>query len=164
MANTILAEVINRIINDKIFNKFVYYKDVDDKDILSLDDVENPVEKLYNNNIWLHRRPKKILHEEDVNVFLTLEDMRSQNTSNKNIKTMNFKAGILVHEDCLLTANGSRDIVLLERLMFLIENDSFFKSLGECRVYKVNHLFGLGIEYSGFEVYFSIDGIREREI
>ncbi|MGL5650042.1 MAG: hypothetical protein ACRDDY_19605 [Clostridium sp.] len=164
MSNQIISEMIMRLMTDEVFYKFVYYKDTHDEDILSMPDLDDPVSELYNKQVWLHRRPKKILHEQDVNVFLTLEDMRNETAKNKDIKTMAFKIGILVHENCLTTANGSRDIAILERVQYLIENDAYFSGLGECRVNRVNHLFGLGIEYSGFDVIFKIDGIREKRV
>lgn len=164
MANQILSEMVMRLMTDEDFYKFVYYKEVSDRDILSMPSLDDPVSELYNKQVWLHRRPKKVLHEQDVNVFLTLEDMRNETAKTKEIKTMTFKVGILVHESCLTTANGSRDIALLDRVEYLIENDAYFNGLGECRVNRVNHLFGLGIEYSGFEVVFKIDGLIEKKV
>lgn len=160
MGNEILSEMISRLITNKDFYKFVYYKDISDKDILSMPDLDDPVTELYNKQVWLHRRPQKVLHEQDVNIFLTLEDLRNESAKNKKIKTMTFKIGILCHESCLTTANGSRDIALLDIVERIVEDDIYFASLGECRVNRVNHLFGLGLEYSGFEVICKVDGIK----
>ncbi|MGL5330165.1 MAG: hypothetical protein ACRDD7_12920 [Peptostreptococcaceae bacterium] len=160
LGNQIISDMIIRLMTNKDFYKFVYYKEVSDEDILSMPDLDDPITELYNKQVWLHRRPQKVLHEQDVNVFLTLEDFRNVKTKNKLLKTMDFKIGILVHDSCIQTVNGSRDIALLTCVENIIENDSYFKSLGECKVMRVNHLFGLGLEYSGFEIICRIDGIN----
>lgn len=161
MANNILSEMVTRLMLNEDFNKFVYYHSVSDKDILSQPDLDDPIDSLYNKQVWMYRRPQKVLHNEDVNIFLTLEDMRNDHAKNKKIKTMTFNIGILVHESCIMTANGSRDVALLEIVQDIIENDKYFKSLGECSIYRVNRLYGLNLEYAGFEIICKIDGIKE---
>lgn len=160
LGNQIISDMIIRLMTNKDFYKFVYYKEISDEDILSMPDLDDPITELYNKQVWLHRRPQKVLHEQDVNVFLTLEDFRNIKTKSKLLKSMDIKIGILVHDKSLQTANGSRDIALLTCVENIIENDSYFKSLGECKVMRVNHLFGLGLEYSGFEIICRIDGIN----
>ncbi len=162
MGNQIISEMIARLMTNEDFYKFVYYKEVSDRDILSMPDLDDPVSELYNKQVWLHRRPQKVLHEQDVHVFLCLDDFRNENAKNKKIKTMTIKIGILCHESCLDSANGDRSIALLDCVESILEEDKYFNSLGECRVVGVNHLFGLGLEYSGFEVKCKIDGIKVR--
>lgn len=162
LGNVIMSEVATRLMTNSDFNKLLYYKEVDEDgdDILSMPDLDNPVDQLYKKQVWLHRRPDKVLHNQDVNVFLTLEDFRNESAKNTNIKTMTFKVSILVHKECLLTPNGSRDIALLCCVSDIIEKDDYFKGLGKCSVYRVSHLFGLNVEYSGYEITCKIDGIR----
>ena len=138
LGNVIVSDVLTRLITNPDFYKLVYYKDVDEEgeDILSMPDLEDPVSTLYKKQVWLHRRPDKTLHNQDVNVFITLEDFRNESAKNQNIKTMTFKVAVLVHKECLLTPNGSRDIALLccisDTLLlllgFLVRRLSFFVS------------------------------------
>ena len=162
LGNVIVSDVLTRLITNPDFYKLVYYKDVDEEgeDILSMPDLEDPVSALYKKQVWLHRRPDKVLHNQDVNVFITLEDFRNESAKNPNIKTMTFKVAVLVHKECLSTPNGSRDIALLCCISDIVENDDYFKGLGRCSVYRVNHLFGLGMEYSGYEIICRVDGIQ----
>lgn len=166
LGNVIISEVLTRLITNPDFYKLVYYKDVDEEgeDILSMPDLDNPVGELYKKQVWLHKRPDKVLHNQDVNVFITLDDFRNESAKNPNIKTMTFKVAILVHKECLLTPNGSRDIALLCCVSDIVENDDYFRGLGRCSVYRVNHLLGLGMEYSGYEVTCRIDGIQAKGI
>ena len=164
LGNVIISEIVTRLMLNSDFNKLVYYKDVDEdgEDILSMPDLDDPVDELYKKQVWLHKRPDKVLHEQDVNVFVTLEDFRNESAKSSNIKTMTFKIAILVHKNCLLTPNGSRDIALLCCISDIIENDAYFKGLGDCKVYRVNHLFGINLEYSGYEIKCKVDGIKDR--
>lgn len=163
MGNNILSEMITRLMINEDFYKFVYYKDVKDKDILSQPELDDPVTELYNKQVWLYRRPQKILHNQDVNVFLTLDDMRNENAKSEKIKTMTINIGVIVHESCIMTANGSRDVALLEIITNIIEEDKYFKSLGKCTIYRVNRLYGLNLEYSGYEIICKIDGVKEKK-
>ena len=162
LGNVIISEIVTRLMLNSDFNKLVYYKDVDEdgEDILSMPDLDDPVDELYKKQVWLHKRPDKVLHEQDVNVFVTLEDFRNESAKSSNIKTMTFKIAILVHKNCLLTPNGSRDIALLCCASDIIEKDDYFKGLGRCSVHRVNHLFGLNTEYSGYEIICRVDGIK----
>ena len=162
LGNVIMSEISTRLMTNPDFYKLVYYKDVDEdgEDILSMPDLEDPVSMLYKKQVWLHRRPDKVLHNQDINVFITLDDFRNNSARNQNIKSMVFKIAVLVHKECLLTPNGSRDIALLSCVSDIVETDDYFKGLGKCSVYRVNHLFGLSMEYSGYEIICKIDGIQ----
>ena len=164
LGNVIVSEIATRLMTNSDFNKLVYYKDVDEdgEDILSMPDLEDPVGELYRKQVWLHRRPDKVLHNQDVNVFITLDDFRNEYAKNKDIKTMTFKVAVLVHKECLLTPNGSRDIALLCCISDIIEKDDYFKGLGDCRVYRVNHLIGLNLENSVYEIICKVDGINSK--
>ena len=164
LGNVIISEVLTRLMTNPDFYKLVYYKDVDEngEDILSMPDLEDPVGELYKKQVWLHRRPDKILYNQDVNIFVTLDDFRNESAKTPSIKTMTFKVAILVHKECLLTPNGSRDIALLCCVSDIVENDDYFRGLGRCSVYRVNHLLGLGMEYSGYEIVCRVDGIQAK--
>lgn len=162
MANQIMSEMLIRLMTNEEFYKLVYYKDAKDTDILSMPNLDDPITTLYKEQVWPRRRPQTVLHEQDVHVFLSLTDFRNENARSKNIKTMTFSVGLLVHENCIDTYNGNRDIALLECIQNIIENDKYFNSLGECGTFRVTPLYGIALEYSGFELICKIDGIKAR--
>ena len=164
LGNVIISEVANRLMTNSDFNKLVYYKDIDEdgEDILSMPDLEDPVTELYKKQVWVHRRPDKVLHEQDVNVFITLDDFRNDSAKDTSIKTMTFTVSVLVHKECLATPNGMRDIALLCCVSDIIEKDRYFKGLGRCNVYRINHLLELSTGYSGYEIICRVDGIQTK--
>ena len=163
LGNYLISEMAVRLMTDPIFNKFVYYKDVDEdgEDILSLPDLESPIEMLTskdNRQVHLHRRVPKILEHQDVNIFIHFDDQKNYNAKSNNIKTLFVKIGILVHKNCQGTPNGSREICIISAIERALDGKKFVKSLGTCSVDRIVPLYGLQVEYSGFEVICSIDG------
>ena len=61
LGNVIISEIVTRLMLNSDFNKLVYYKDVDEdgEDILSMPDLDDPVDELYKKQVWLHKRPDK---------------------------------------------------------------------------------------------------------
>lgn len=168
LGNYIITEMATKLMLEPEFYKFVYYTDLDEKgeSILTQPDLDSPIEALsqgdkQNRQVFLNRRPDKILHHQDVNIFIYLDDIKNYGAKTKRIKTVTVKISILIHEQCSTTANGSRDICIISAIEKILEGQSFIKGLGSCEVVRVNSLFGLPVEYSGYEVLCSIDGFPQ---
>lgn len=165
LPNYLITEIATKLMLNPIFYKFVYYKDINEQgeDILSLPNLDNPIEILsqedrQNKQVFLNRRPDKILHRQDVNIFIYFDDMRNYSAKSKKIKTITIRIGVLIHEQCLRTPNGSRDICLISAIENILEGETFVKGLGKCEVNRVSPLFGLPLEYTGYELICNIDG------
>ena len=78
LGNYLMSEITVKLLNNKEFTKFVYYKDVSNKDILGLPDLDNPAIML-KNQIFRSRRTPKILEKQDVCVFMYLDNLRNYN-------------------------------------------------------------------------------------
>ena len=160
LANYLISELTIRLLNSKEFTKFVYYKNVSDKDILSLPDLENPALML-KNQIFRNRRSPKILEEQDVNVFIKLDDMRNYTAKSNKIKTIWITVGFVVHQSCSNTLNGSREVAIISAIEKALDGIIFAKSLGRCEVDRVISLSGLPYEWNGYEVSLKLDGFTE---
>lgn len=169
LPNYLITEVATKLMLHPDFYKFVYYKDIseDGEDILKQPDLDSPIEMLSQGEkdkrqVFLNRRPDKILHEQDVNIFIYFDDMKKYTASSRRIKTVFIKIGILIHEQCLPTPNGSRDMCIISSIESILEGAKFVKGLGTCEIVRANQLFGLPVEYSGYELLCSIDGFPAR--
>ena len=160
LANYLMSEIIIRLLNNKEFTKFVYYKEISNKDILSLPDLENPT-ILLKGQIFKNRRPLKILNEQDVCVFIYLDDMRNYTARNNKIKTIWINIGFVVHESCSSTLNGSREVAIISAIEKALDNMEFAKAIGECRVDRVIPLAGIPYEWNGYQVSVKLDGFTE---
>ena len=160
LANYLMSEITIKLLNSKEFTKFVYYKGVSDKDILSLPDLESPMLML-KNQFFKGRRSPKILESQDVCVFMCLDDMRNYTARNNKIKTIWINIGFVVHESCSPTLNGSREVAIISAIEKALDNMEFAKAIGECRVDRVIPLAGIPYEWNGYQVSVKLDGFTE---
>ena len=160
LANYLMSEIIIRLLNNKEFTKFVYYKDISDKDILSLPDLDNPAIML-KDQIFRNRRTPKILESQDVCVFMYLDDVRNYTARNNRIKTIWIGIGFIVHQSCSNTLNGSREIAIASSIEKALGNTIFSKAIGTCEIDRIMRLSGLPFEWNGYEVLIKLDGFSE---
>lgn len=160
LANYLMSEITIKLLNSKEFTKFVYYKDVSDKDILNLPDLESPMLML-KNQFFKGRRLPKILESQDVCVFMCLDDMRNYTAKYSKIKTIWITIGVIVHEKCSNTLNGSREVAIISAIEKALDNTTFTKALGKCEFEKVIQFAGLPYEWNGYEVVLKLDGFSD---
>ena len=160
LANYLMSEITVKLLNNKEFTKFVYYKDISNKDILSLPDLDNPALML-KNQIFRGRRTPKILEKQDVCVFMCLDDIRNYTARSNKIKTIWIRIGFVVHQNCSNTLNGTREIAIISAIEKALSNMSFSKAIGVCEVDRVIPLSGLPFEWNGYEVSIKLDGFSE---
>lgn len=166
LGNYIITDLAVKLMTHPEFSKFVYYKDIDEngESILDLPNLESPIETLTNpdkRQVFLHRRPDKILHEQDVNVFIQFDDQKNFMAKSKRLKTVYVKIGLLLHEKCLYTPNGGRDVCILSAIEDALDGKRFVRGLGVCEIERINPLYGIPVEYNGFEVLCRIDGFAD---
>ena len=160
LANYLMSEIVIKLLNNKEFTKFVYYKDVSDKDILSLPDLKNPATML-KNQIFRNRRTPKILEEQDVCIFISLDDIRNYGAKSKKIKTIWVNVGFVVHQSCSSTINGSREVAIISAIEKALDGMMFSKAIGVCEVDRVVPLAGIPYEWNGYQVSVKLDGFSE---
>ncbi len=160
LANYLMTEIIVRLLNNKEFTKFVYYKDVSDKDILSLPDLDNPAIML-KDQIYRNRRTPKILDSQDVCVFMYLDDMKNYTAKSHKIKTIWISVSFILHQSCSSTLNGSREVAIISAIEKALSGITFSKAIGVCEVDRVIRLSGLPYEWNGYKVSIKLDGFSE---
>lgn len=166
LGNYLITEMAVKLMTHSEFSKFVYYKNIDEngESILDMPDLESPIEMLTNEEtrqVFLHRRADKILHEQDVNVFIHFDDQKNYTAKNKALKTVYVKIGLLLHENCLYTPNGGRDVCILSAIEDALDGERFVRGVGICEIERINPLYGIPVEYNGFEVLCRIDGFTK---
>lgn len=166
LANYIISDVAMKLMLDEHFYKFVYYKDIDEngEDILSQPDLESPIETLtqkgQGRQVFLNRRPEKVIHKTDVNIFIYFDDQFSRRDGSKKIKKVKFKVSVLVHNECKKSPNGSRDICIISAIEKVLDGTKLSNGIGNCSVDGVVPMYGLNLEHIGYEVICSAEGFR----
>lgn len=155
LENKMMSEVLSTLMLDNEFNKLVYYK-FEKGDILKLPDLEEPFTQL-KEQMFKNRRPMKNLTEDDVCVFIYLDDDRNRVRS-KKIKTVWIKIGFIVHENCSKTQNGVREVSMIHRIIEIMESTQFNSAIGKCKCEKPGKLYGLPYQWNGYEISIRLDG------
>lgn len=151
LGNYLISEITTKLITDNDFSKFVYYKNEDKRDILSLPDLDDPFVQL-KGQIFQNRRPEKVLEYEDVCVFIWLGDSRNYKHISKKLKTLTINIGFVVHKNCSKTLNGIREVALISAIEKAIEEDDFQSAMGKMTVDRVNSLNGIPHEWNGYNI------------
>lgn len=156
LENALISELTSKLITDEVFNKIVYYKN-EKGDILELSDLEQPFVQL-ENQIFKNRRPPKTLKEQDICVFVYLDDTRNFSVKSNKIKTVWIKVGFIVHENCSVTNVGIRESAMISRIQYIAERTQFKNAIGKCKCEKPIKLNGLPIQWNGYEIPIKMDG------
>ena len=156
LENNLISELASKLILDEGFSKLVFYKN-ENGDILNLPDLDEPFTQL-KDQIFKNRRPPKVLKEQDVCVFIYLDDSRNFSVRSNKIKTVWIKVGFLVHQNCSVTDNGVRESAMISRIQYISERTEFKNAIGRCKCEKPIKLNALPIQWNGYEIPIKIDG------
>lgn len=156
LENGMISEIVSKLMLDTQFNKLVYYKNETDN-IFDLPDLENPFLDL-KNQIFKNRRPDKILKDDDVCVFIYLDDTRNFSVRSNKIKTVWIKIGLICHKNCSKTEIGLREAAMISRIQYLMERTEFQSAIGRNKCERPVKLNGLPINWNGYEISVKLDG------
>lgn len=161
--NKVIYAIGSLLMTNQDFAKLMYYKNEKVKDIDDLSDVENPVEKLYNNQVFYARRFEKLLTKSDIVVYINHLDKLPYNYTSQTIKTLQIEIGIACHWDCRESGNGLRDLALTEVILDTICNSETIPGLG--RLYLVDNpqSYNVPYEYSSYRIVVGCEQIDLRK-
>lgn len=159
--NKLVSDIKSLFLQDEIMCKLLYYNN-EDGDILELPPVKNPVKEL-KDKIFLNRRLEVLQKDADVGMTINLYSKqnwrREGKKSDASLKNI-VEIGIVVHNDCDDTLNGSRMNALIEltikKLLY-----SNIDGLGDFHFENMFMMKDLSIEYTGYLLYFNIFNLSE---
>lgn len=159
VSNNLITDIAITLMNNQDFAKFVYYKKEDEqgRDILSLPDVENPIEKLHKKQVYANRRVPRVMTEGSVDVYINFEDNKRHRGNTKTTRNVTIRVSVLVHNDCLYTVNGKRDVILVDCITNILENTHLSMGIGECSVDRVLPIRDISIEFNGYDIVCKVD-------
>lgn len=157
--NKLIHNLGTRIMLDPIVNKFLYYSDVEDENILELPDVENPIGLLKNNKVFYSRRIDKVLDNADIQLYITLYDyapLQKRFEKSSSLSTTKIEIGVVCHAKCRDTLNGLRDLIVMQRIADILEEDENrdIAGIGKIKIDTgIRHLYNMpNPEYDGFQM------------
>nr|DAZ45577.1 MAG TPA: hypothetical protein [Caudoviricetes sp.] len=123
---------------DDTINKMLCYTNTTEDDILSLPEVKEPIKKLNDKKIFIDRRVNKLfdaIFESDCYIFLNM--YKDEPASLNNGKTSSFISsfrldiGVVCHNSCSNTLNGSRDVIIYKRINEILREDERLEAIKE---------------------------------
>lgn len=158
--NRYMIKVANAIMLDDEINKMLYYYKEKDKDIYSLLPVENPVSKLRDDKVFIDRRIEKVCKEGDISVFINMYSNTPYTknfTKSKYIKNLKVEIGVVCHTSCRKTLNGSREVIVFNRIAELLTERSDLHGVGEVEVESTRQMYNMPHEFTGYSIIISLE-------
>ena len=145
---------------DKQVNKFLYYNDILDEDILSQPDVKNPISALNENKVFVDRKIDKIIKEGDITLFINVKSDAPYSdgarvSSLYNVLTI--EVGVICHKSCRKTINGIRELVVTDRIRQILTKTPELQGIGDLTIKSCSPMYSIPYyDYNGYSTQFEI--------
>lgn len=145
---------------DKQVNKFLYYNNILDKDILSQPDVKNPISALNENKVFIDRKIDKIIKEGDITLFINVKSDAPYSdgarvSSLYNVLTIEI--GVICHKSCRKTINGIRELVVTDRIRQILTKTPELQGIGDLTIKSCSPMYSIPYyDYNGYSTQFEI--------
>ena len=145
---------------DKKVNKMLYYNNILDEDIYSLDDVKNPISALNENKVFVDRKIDKIIKEGDISIFINVKSDAPYTDGNRVsslYNTLTIEVGVLCHKSCRKTLNGIRELIVTDRIKEILTTDVNLHCIGDLVIKSSSPMYGIPYyDYNGYSTVFEI--------
>ena len=145
---------------DKKINKMLYYNDILDKDIYSLDDVKNPISALNENKVFVDRKIDKIIKEGDISMFINVKSDAPYTNGNRTsflYNTLKIEIGVICHKSCRKTINGIRELIVSDRIKQIITSKPELQGIGDLVILSSSPMYSIPYyDYNGYSTVFEI--------
>ena len=145
---------------DKQVNKFLYFNNILDEDILSQPDVKNPISALNENKVFVDRKIDKIIKEGDVTLFINVKSDAPYSdgarvSSLYNVLTI--EVGVICHKSCRKTINGIRELVVTDRIRQILTKTPELQGIGDLTIKSCSPMYSIPYyDYNGYSTQFEI--------
>ena len=158
-----INKLATTIMLDEQINKMLYYADVLNKDIYSLEEVDNPIAKLKNKNVFINRRVTDLftkVNEADIYVFINLHSDAPCNINGRSstfIDTMSLDIGVICSDSCRNTLNGTRENIVFDRIVELLKTDINLQGIGVPKISNTNQAYAIPLGYNMYIITVTIN-------
>ena len=141
-------------------NKFLYYNNILDEDILSQPDVKNPISALNENKVFVDRKIDKIIKEGDITLFINVKSDapysdKARVSSLYNVLTI--EVGVICHKSCRKTINGIRELVVTDRIRQILTKTPELQGIGDLTIKSCSPMYSIPYyDYNGYSTIFEI--------
>ena len=141
------------MLDDKI-NKMLYYNEVLDKDIYSLEKLKNPISLLNENKVFIDRKIDKIIKEGDISLFINVKNDSPYDNNGKTslfYNELTIEIGVICHKTCRKTINGIRELIISDRIKEIVTIKEDLQGIGNVTVKSSSPMFSIPYyDYNGY--------------
>lgn len=145
---------------DKQVNKFLYYNNILDEDILSQPDVKNPISALNENKVFVDRKIDKIIKEGDITLFINVKSDAPYSNGSRVSSLYNVLAieiGVICHKSCRKTINGIRELIVTDRIIQILTKTPELQGIGDLTIKSCSPMYSIPYyDYNGYSTQFEI--------
>ena len=141
------------MLDDKI-NNLLYFNDVLDKDIYSLEKLKNPISLLNKNKVFIDRKIDKIIKEGDVSMFINVKNDAPYWNGFKNsllYNQLSIEIGVICHKTCRETINGIRELIISDRIKEIVTTKPELQGIGNVTIKSSSPMYSIPYyDYNGY--------------
>ncbi|MCI9976455.1 hypothetical protein JY742_10010 [Clostridioides difficile] len=156
-----ISNIGTTLMSNQDFAKFMIYNDESKKDILSMPDIKNPVQRLRNKKVFFNRRVEKVLKKADVSVYIMLREHRRCSEASRTVKKTKIEIGVVCHDECQDTVNGLRDVALVDCIVNTITENKEIAGIGKIKLEDTYQMNSLSTDYNGFIITVSAESFGD---
>lgn len=164
-ASNYMTKLATILMLDKDISKLLYYTDVSDKDIFSLDDLKNPIHMLYEKRVFIDRKLDKLISDAEIGLFINIDEdspYKKVNQSSRFFNELQIEIGIICHKKCRDTLNGIREVLIANRIKEIVATHEELQGIGENEVISNEPMFSIPYyDFNGYAVVFKLQYWRE---
>lgn len=147
------------MLDDKI-NRMLYYNDILEKDIYSLEKLKNPISLLNKNKVFIDRKIDKIIKEGDISMFINVKNDSPYKNGNKIsflYNTLVIEIGVICHKSCRETINGIRELIVSDRIKEILTTNADLQGIGDLTITSSTPMYSIPYyDYNGYSTVFEI--------
>lgn len=165
--NELIYNVGTKIMLDDIINKFMFYKDNKDDNIITLPDIDNPIDSLKNKKVFYGGRIATVLKEADITMYITLYDYRpyvKRYDKSNFIATTKLEVGVICHENCRNSLNGLRELCVGSRIVDIFKEEQNLGTIGRIKLDSFKPMHNIPTSYYGFQIILSAESEVRNEL
>lgn len=148
---------------DSEISKLLYYKNVFDKDIFSLDEVENPIAEFKDKNVFLNRRVADVFGKvtnPELFIFINLyqdEPCSIGSGKSKFIDTLRLDLGVICNDSLRSILNGTREVIVADRMIRLLKETECLQGIGEPKISRTRQVYQIPYGYNAYIITVEVD-------
>lgn len=158
LPNRVMTSLSSKLFENENLSKMLYYTDKKYENLPILNEKRVSFSTLKGNHIFIGRRVPVVLKKSGA--FVSFRVFNYYQHNKNGIYIVEIDIDTIVHQDCMNTTIGTRDITIATMIIDSIEN-SDLSGIGKCDITSTYDIRDLDAEYNGYTTRVRIEGYKK---